>query len=108
MLKKLIAKLRRTLGPSSDAKPAKEAAKPSLPASQHPARTVHAESTRKRESRPKTGDRAERAPREGSSHGSQEGRSRGPSRHSSSGSPGPERGRGRDRERSRPYENDGP
>ncbi|MBL9206219.1 MAG: DEAD/DEAH box helicase [Opitutaceae bacterium] len=105
MLKKLIAKLRRTLGPSPDAKPAKEAAKPSLPASQHPARTVHAESTRRRESRPKAGERTDRAPRDSASQGGHESRSRGSHRHGSSGADrgagggGGGRGRGRERER---------
>jgi len=100
MLKKLIAKFRKSLAPSPVAKPAKEAVKPSSPASQHPAHTVHAESTRRRESRPQSGgERSQRGPRDSSSHSGHEGRSRGPSRQQGSG---PDRGRGRDRERERP------
>ncbi len=53
MLKKLIAKLRQTIAPSTPSKPAKDpgtkdSGKP-RPASQHPSRTAHAESGRRRD-----------------------------------------------------------
>jgi len=49
MLKKLIAKFRKTLAPSPKDQPAKEAAASAPPPSQHPTRKVHADSQRRAE-----------------------------------------------------------
>jgi len=84
MLKKLIAKLRKTIAPSSASKPpAKESPAPVPSTSQHPARTVHSEPNRRREDRPRSGERGRDSRESGSRHGgSSEGSSHSRSRSS--------------------------
>jgi superfamily II DNA/RNA helicase len=82
MLKKLIAKFRKTLAPSPKDTPAKPAAKSTTPPpSQHPARKVHADSQRRSE-----GGRGRSGGGQGSSN---QGESRGGGRHERSGPGGP-------------------
>ena len=95
MLKKLIAKLRKTIAPSSVAKsPQKPASSKTSGADQHPSRRAQGgASNRRREDRPRSGQDRSREPRESGSSGS--GRSRGSSSSSSGGTRGKPGGRQR-------------
>lgn len=82
MLKKLIAKLRKTIAPSSESKPAKSAGSTPRPASSHPTRVAHGEVSRRRhDGKPSGGARdAESKPRRTRGGGRHEGDSRSPER----------------------------